>query len=413
MKKLNKRIVVPITVIIAALVVLVAGFFIFKNKIGSNTSGKREIEYLSVDEALQKQSNALENKYDNLTLPKSIETIDGNKLYIITSKLSDSVTQENKEDFVMLMGDFTGKSYEVSQIDDEFKVQMDLYDDEYIGSYTSLGSFDLTKKTTATARITNRTGQETVINANNADLNASYNIGGEEYNLSEALELSDKFLDEKISKYLKGDESYMLNYIQVCETYGEKEIHYTDQIGNDYIYDAQMDNTVPEGVALPEKTNYYCFIYALTVDGVPVSVNTDFSDENEKGYMRGSYLAVTISKKGEVGSVSLNRYFDSTNKEPVNQKIISLDSALWMASDYLAGYRKYEVSQSGLSYCCVTKYGEEEITYRPMWRIVLEEKAFGDNGPAMWEVCVDALNGNIYFSETNSGIIGFKNINSD
>ena len=399
LKKLSKKKIIPIIIIAIALVVLVV-VFAFNNK--GKTENKAEKKYLAIDKALSKQEAVLDNKYDNFVLPDSVQKVDTDNLYIITYDAPDVFTQQHKENFVKLMNNFSGKSFSEEDITDDFDLY--IYDDDYIGVYTNLHSFDVTKKSSATARISNATGKEEVWHIDKVDMNASYDIGGEQYKVSEVVSDAEKFINENIKGILKPDEGLMLNYIQVCETYGEKEIIVKDENGQDIIYDPLIGIELEEHQK-PEETNYFNLIYSLTIDGVPVDYDFGFTDLNEDGYMRGCFLVVTISKKGEIGGVRLSCYFDSTNKEVIDDEILTFESALNMASQHLADYKGYNIVEAGLRYCCPTNFGELKITYRPMWRMVLELYEFGYNGPNILQICVDAVTGEIYFCDNYEGII--------
>lgn len=401
--KILKKKSTSIALIIVIVVILVAVvLFIF----GSGSGKKNKNGYLSLDEALAAQNDVLDNEYDNFILPDSVQEVDVQNLYMIHDDQTEIVmTQQHKEDFLKLMNSFSGKNYDLSQIIHDFDLR--IADDDFIGVYTELKSFDITRTSCAIARINNATGNEMIINADNADFDSAYSIGGEDYKISEAVDIADKYIKENILSSLKSDEGFKLSYIQVCETYGEEGIYIKDEEGLDILYDVMAGIEIDES-KLPEKTNFYNLIYSLTVDGVPVDNNGGFTPDNTNGFLRGSYFTVTVSKKGEIGAIKLSRYFDSTEKEAIEGKIISLESALEKASEYLAGYKKYEVSQIGMSYCCHTLFGEEDITYRPMWNIVLELKKFGYNGPQLIQICVDAVSGDIYLNDSFSGILGMQ-----
>lgn len=216
------------------------------------------------------------------------------------------------------------------------------------------------------------------IKADKLDPEESYNVGGEEYSLKDAVNFTDKRLDE-LSKYL-------------------------------HVYSPILTDIAV--AYIPEKDQYlYLLRYSTTIDGKPTD-DSGFLDDEEDTFLRGNYLNVELRSRDRVSLIDNTANFHIDKRGNIAE-IIPLSQAEEIASNTLAPESKYVCTNCRLKYVCIIKgsdYDKCTATYKPMWVFTLEEEQskeydfrgdnFGKNN-----LYIDAVTGDAFIFDYNQNLI--------
>lgn len=213
----------------------------------------------------------------------------------------------------------------------------------------------------------------------------SYNVGGEDYRLSDAVAFTDSRLATITDKYLGGNKPVLCAAAVVHS---------------------------------PQADEYsYLLKYYNTYEGVRLGEIGDASPYYD--YTWGKYLFFEIRHKDRF-YIALNRSCEIKDKKEA-ENIIPLSEAEKLAADVLAQKFDVTVTECELKYVCITHYDTEERSYTPMWAF-----KFGSAGDApdpdrdgyqymvdpfeQDEFYVDAITGDYYYYQKESGRL-YKNGN--
>ncbi len=381
MKKL--KFIIPICIIIAAGAV----FFARRANSGKNvkniTADTPQVHVEAdtpVEQALAEAPDALKGTYDNLILPDEVYKFangEVTQLYNITAQTSVAEQNKDKEDLIEKV-----KSYMQSMLGDDIEIEIDdgNYDlfDEMIGT---AGDYICTAGTYGFTVFLNSNENNALNGVRNDIYRMDCGENVDEVSLSNGYTANEAIAraDEYIQEYLMDDE-------------------YSDEL---------CAKTLMV-VDCPDGTQAFVIRYEHVTDGVAYNDLMGMCHQSS-GFFRENYTDLIIND--DTSPVQLMQFgsMKIVNKEPIEEnQIISLQNALDTASEYLAPYGVYMVSDIKLKYCCVRKlpdsdeveaYNRAQFTYRPMWCLVVKT---GEpvNPPSdtdlRMEIIIDAQNGTVY-----------------
>lgn len=357
MKKLTKKSKV-IIIALTAIFVCVAAILII-NKFLSNDSFK--FEYEPLDKVLAAQESVMKNQYDNLVLPEKITAVYPENLYEYYE--DRSITKTDNADFekqYKLINAFTNGKIEkadvyVDEIEGSFRFDGNPEEGKnYIGVVTGDGLCDITSIDAMRTRANFTSHKATVYVKYNENTNVSYDIGGEEYSVADAVAFCESYL-EKIdyTQYFDGNIELKPSYVLVEGTKGATDF-----------------NENPDGEVM--DTNYYFVFFDIYMDGVPL--NDAGSTSPDEKFFSSCCFGMMVDKKDNVGRILRTGQIVPDTRTKLDGKFVTLESCLENVSKYLAGGHKYEIKEIGIRYCSIEELGDNDKTARPYWRIVLSEE---------------------------------------
>lgn len=341
-------------------------------------SDKVKIEYTSLENIYAAAESALDNKYENLTMPVEITLDKVNSLYTVDGKWSGYMNETaSKSNICSIAENFCSKvitsdSIQTNYYDEEYYE----YSDEslYIESHIKY-NFSLMDSSICSEQYF---GGINIANLNIdrcEELETKYELPGGECTISEALVYCDKEI-EKIKEYIHPDEEIRAKNIIVTQ--------------------------------LSDGKYVYRFIYEKLYKGLPIDENCDYS-MMQTGFSKPSFLCVVMDSPEHISNITVcyqNDYVDETLQQ-CEDKFVTLNSAVSLLSDYLAQYNRFDILDIDIKYCCITyddgdasEKTPEDAQIRPMWTFVLKEElsqeaySFNDN----LRVCgyVDMITGEVF-----------------
>ena len=216
----------------------------------------------------------------------------------------------------------------------------------------------------------------------------SYEVAGEEYSLSEALQCAEAFMDNTLRPFLESDDDV--------------------KTGNIYVFEERLPDT-------NELAGYYYAVEFHHIIG-GLAVSTAGSGQSRNDHMVGSSMYLVTDIPGVITEVSVSCCPCVLDKQPL-AKLITLESALAHAEKELAPYEVYNIERVTLEYCAkekaLSQIGDNpEFEYHPMWCLtVSESEQCGITPPLQKTVLyVDAVNGEVMLwdDSTESLLFGGK-----
>lgn len=366
MAKLNKR-TRHVIILCAAFVMIAAVITAIVLAVAINKKNKIEeqnkLEYKTLAEVLAEAPNALGKTYDNMTLPESVSLPSPEKLY--TMSVDNSAEHITEEQMKQKLID-TAKYMNGEQPDSD-EITIETY---------SAGRFDCqyfpeesdNENYIYNIRLENSGGcliwEPDIISGEAGDVQLAANIAkactaddsglasvvgdlaGEEYTAKQALEFAQKTID---------------NVLPLCADYEETKPVKVCILNNEF-----------------DEHQSFLVRFALCTDGVEF----DLTDTANVGgaSMILNYVDVVITHPDVVTQIYCYTYTRGIEKTELEDKYITLDSALSHASIEFAKYFKNAVTDIDIVYALPSfpeSSEENEETehdeYRPMWRLSLDE----------------------------------------
>ena len=378
-----------------------------------------DLVFDTVENVTKNAASVLENKYQNIVLPDSIEILVTDKAYTLSASRFDDnvdVTEQVKKLTKVVCGEeplslhaygvdpperFLNTLKRAGEDVDEFlkrwseendgadfyegfKDQKPLVDEKrcmiaedpekYRVEYWSSGTFSVENYGEMGTDL-NAQSSSYAYDVRKDDLNVSYSVGGKDYSLADALSFAEEYVNEKLMPFLVNDDLVRADKIYVSES--------KDAQGQTLGY-------------------YYTVTFLHIIDGIPIS---DCGEgQMTSPHMVGTQFYITIALPDRAGLIGNGMYFAVLEKKPV-EKLITLSSALAKAEKTLAPYGVYNIKRVSLEYCAreeaVSANAVQEDTfyeYHPMWCLTVTEEEQMENGaPSQRTVLyIDAVSGNIY-----------------
>lgn len=349
-----------------ALAAFASGFALYKHF-------SSEINKVSIKQATEELHNYAFSEHNTLSFDCTPHNTEIDKLYEIEiTPYSEQLTEDDngRKKTLELCERFLGKNVDADGFND---TNMYTYYDgeEVAGEYFNVGTFWVRDK-----RVPDDFGDELSIvksiKASDDYSNEQYKVGGEIYSISDAVNFSEKVIDE-YKDYLHSDETLKLTDIAVISGGGFDEYN-------------------------------YILHYTHMIDGVAVSDNGFFDIDTDE-FMKPAYFEIHLMGKDKVFQIRNNYYYEIRNKNSVD-KIIPLSSAEKLMADSIAQNLHYNVTECELKYVCITNYTDEKAYYKPMWAFTIDE--YGENGADYFcERCgyVDAQTGDVYLCDAKEHLL--------
>ena len=367
-------------------VVVAAGAFIAYRHF---SGGSEKVSISQINEELKNYSFS---NYNNLTFDCVVKNTTFDNVYssveITPYQISSDKNEYEKlkKKAADLINDVTNTDINAKYFDDDIiyrEADFDhcIYDSgDIYADYYADGSFILNDMRKQNVSIENELSQqETIIKRFKAtdDISSySINIGGEDYNLSDAVKYADGFIADKLKNYLNKGDTPVLSDIAVINS-------------NDF------------------GGNAFVLRYSHTIDGI--YVDDSFMSDLENDFLRGSYLQIVICKKDHISMIQ-NMYYYSVLGSDAIDAIIPLTKSVELLSQALAPYTKYTVTECELKYVCITNYKDNKIYMHPMWTFVIDERSSdeyepGDDYFGKSTAYIDALTGEHYMFIPGQGLV--------
>lgn len=215
------------------------------------------------------------------------------------------------------------------------------------------------------------------------DLSPSYNVGGEEYSVAEAVAYVESFWTENLRGYTFTEDAHV-NYVAVFE----KE----------------------------DGTCNYVVLMSKYIEGVPTENYTSnsyaggYGNGRTNGGFRTFQILVEMDAPGHIYLYrDLGSYFVVDGLEPIDE-LMTAEDALQRAEDVLAQYMSYTVKEQTLLYGVLLSSEQAEdiidiqVTAKPYWCLVLEwgeEAGYDfDNYLPNTSLLIDAQTGTAYLVDS-------------
>lgn len=207
-------------------------------------------------------------------------------------------------------------------------------------------------------RLLGKTVHEYDLSSNSDRLNEKYMIGNKEESIGEALLRMNEYIENnKLCKYGLGDIEYTIDKVRVFSLPGKD-----DSFG--YVFDYGL---MYEGVPI------FCKSDKL---GVHSAVELQKNDGKKKRIFGSDHFGIGTCSEDGVEYMWTPIPVGTTPTVKEIDKIISLDEALKIASDYLANNHVFTVGNVQLLYAitCGERYTPDyTITVEPIWRIAVTD----------------------------------------
>ncbi len=354
---------------VIALAVVLTGSF-------SGCAQKHETQYVTLPEIYTTANDVLKEEYQNLYLPETIDITKVSALYTFEGGWGEDVFDE--EWCCSSVKDIAKNLYDISLTDEDVKISyetgsaaMEYRDDKYWISMGGIGHLNIFDSTVHKEAHSVNTYS---LNLNNNYREKNYTLAGEEVNVGEAEDYCLNLLTQL---------TFVLNEYEKPELFSITTIKYDD--GEEAL----------------------CFVFNKNVKGLSVSNECTFTMIN--GLSKPSLIRVIIDGKNHAGSIAdfyyNNPKGDSFKEFPSDTKFITLESAAWLLSDYLAPEHPYKIWDIDIKYACITHFPEErgmaiEKTFRPMWVFNMGEKTAEEsyvfNGKLYTTGYVDMVTGDVF-----------------
>lgn len=397
MAKLNKRtrriiilcaVFVMISAVITAIVLAVA-----INK-KSKTEEQSKLEYKTLAEVLAEAPNALGKTYDNMTLPESVSLPSPEKLHTMSvDNSAEHITEEQlKQKCIDTAKYMNGEQPDANKITIE-TYSAGRFDCQYFPEGSDNENYNYNIKLESSGGcliwepdiISGEAGDVMLA----ADIAKAYtaednglasvvgDLAGEDYTAKQALEFAQKTIDNVLP--LCADQ-YETKPVIVCILNDEYDEHQS-----------------------------FLVRFALCADGVEF----DLTDTAHVGgaNMTVNYADVVITHPDVVTQVYCYTYTRGIEKTELEDKFITLDSALRHASAEFAPYFTNAVTDINIVYALPSfpeSSEENEETepyeYRPMWRLSLDEP----NNLKIRCIYIDMVTGDLIYSPCNGTLVSNK-----
>ncbi len=397
MAKLNKRtrrviILCAVFVMIAAVITAVVLAVAINKK--SKTEEQSKLEYKTLAEVLAEAPNALGKTYDNMTLPESVSLPSPEKLY--TMRVDNSVEHITEEQLKQKLID-TAKYMNGEQPDAD-KIAIVTYragrfDCQYFPEESDNENYNYNIKLENSGGcliwepdiIQNEAGDvmlaDDAAKAYTADDDGLESVvgdlAGEDYTAKQALEFAQKTLGSVLPLCA---EQYETKPVIVCILNNEYDEHQS-----------------------------FLVRFALCADGVEFDL-TDTSDVGG-AKMAVTYADVVITHPDVVTQIFCYTYDRGIEKTELEDKFITLDSALRHASVEFAPYFTNAVTDINIVYALPDFPDSDEENeeadpdeYRPMWRLSLDEPG----SLTMRCIYIDMVTGDLIYSPCNGTLVSNK-----
>lgn len=344
---------------VAVLSVCVYLFAIKPNLIEYNP----DFEYAEISEVIKNADNVLGNTYENMTLPDKLNIAQGEKLYVISaSSLGDADSENNIKSLCKTVAGVEPKSLTPAATDPEdYDAEAENNFAPWRFSYFDNNSFNYYYINTDLDNTTY--SYEKSYNVAMEDISGvSYKVFGEEYPIEQAVEFTENYIRENLSKFMPDTDDVRAQEIFVFKN------------GDGYDYSILLQHMI---------------------DGFPIS--TTGAVALDSGYMRAQLISVKIARPDIINTLSNRLYCKFKEKKEV-KKIITLESALDYLEGYLAPNSQYNISEITLEYCAkCDDYNDYDFEYRPTWCFTIGEYK-GDIATLRPKkmLYVDAVSGEVY-----------------
>lgn len=354
---------------VIALAVVLTGSF-------SGCAQKHETQYVTLPEIYTTANDVLKEEYQNLYLPETMDITKVSALYTFDGGWGVDDFDENwcRSSVAKVAQDLYG----ISLSDENIKYStetgsscMEYRDDNYWISVGGVGRVSIEDKTVHKG---SDFKNSLSLNLDSDYRGKTYTLAGGEVNVGEAEDYCKQLLDKL---------EPVMNEFEKPELFAITLIEYGD--GEDAL----------------------SFVFNKNVKGLSVSNECTFLMIN--GMSKPSMTRIVIDGKDHAYSVHdfyYNNPVKDTFKEfPSDTKFITLESAAWLLSDYLAPEHPYKIWDIDIKYACITHYPEEggaaiEKTFRPMWVFNMGEKTAEEsyvyNGKLYTTGYVDMVTGDVF-----------------
>ena len=345
----------------------------------SGCAKKHETEYVPLPEVYDTADKLLQTSFDNLKFPETLDITKTSKLYTFEGGWGNDAPVD-KDYCVNAVKDIMHLLYDTDVKDSEvYKTDKYGSDDHYI--YIS-DNREVAVNSPGKIIIADTMLHESMNYTNSAVLDLksdyrekTYELNGEQVKIGEAEDYCNNVL-KKLSPYLDANEELELQSVVI--------------------------------IKLADGSRAYQFVYNKKVKEISVSNECTYAMV-KKGFSKPSLIKAVVDGKDHL--YELMPFYpndivtDSFKEFPDDTKYVTLESAGYLLSDYLAPEHPYSVSDIDIKYACITHTGEGggtpiERIFRPYWTFVLAEKNAEEpyvfTGKLMTTAYVDMITGEIY-----------------
>lgn len=339
--------------------IIVAVYFLCANK----NDKTDELETKDIETAISEAKDFGGKKYQNLSLPESINIPQTDSIYKLT--VTSRGSSDPKEGLNKLCMALAGK--EPTDIKEKDNGASTSVNGEYQAEFYSSGSFLYAKSPEDPDNPWGEYDTDTVTASYDLEKDdisgISYDLGGKQYSLSDALSLAEKTVTEKLSSLLKWDTQTKAKEIVVYES--------------------------------AERGHYYYVTFEHYVDRIPI-LRAGSGDPLDPRVFP-SRLDIHIHDPNVATVVSNYAYTELVDKQPVKE-IVTLGSALKKIEKELAPEKVYEIKDVRLEYAAVDTVigGSDKKEYHPAWCFIISNQARDTIMPDPKEILIfDAVTGDI------------------
>lgn len=339
----------------------------------SGCSGQPNMEKVILSELTANEQSVLEQQYENLILPETITLDEPSQLAAYQTRTYDTASDDEKKAALRnIVTAFYG-DYSESNTHLWFdEISFYYYENEeiYVTCDANYDSFCFSKNGYDWAY---NLEQAAVFHVDRGDSikDVSYLLNGTDYALTDAKAYADAFVKNTVLQFTDYTDA-RLKTVYVCKA--------------------------------DDRNYHYALEYEFLVDGIPVDVSGD--GHGEKAFMLSPTLLIEMAEPNEFFLVRSERCFSFETPTVLEEPFVSLSSALNLAEQYLAGEHTYHVSDIELQYACIADWESSLYTYKPYWRIVLQEEAAAGGSISLLQqisMYIDVQTGEICVYDTISG----------
>lgn len=397
MAKLNKRtrrvIILCAAFVMTAAVITAIVLAVAINK-KNKTEEQSKLEYKTLAEVLTEAPNALGKTYDNMTLPENVSLPTPEKLYTMSvdnsvvhitqeqlkQKCIDTAKYMNKEqpnEDEITLDTYDNGNFSYSS----FNIEKDDIEDDYLVRLDSSGGCliwapDIISGEAGDVMLAANVAK--ACTAEDSDLaNVVGDLAGEDYTAKQALDFAQKTID---------------SVLPLCADYEETKPVIVCILNNEF-----------------NEHQSFLVRFALCAGGVEF----DLTDTSNVGgaKMTLNYVDVVITHPDVVTQVYCHTYDRGIEKTELEDRFITLDSALSHASVEFAPYFTNAVTDINIVYALPDFPDSDEENdetdpdeYRPMWRLSLDEP----NNLKIRCIYIDMVTGDLIYDPCDGKLVSNK-----
>ena len=336
-----------------------------------SSDSKVKPEYATLQEIYATADQALTETYQNMKMPAQLHLTQVDALYSYETVID--YPTKTKEEQIAPMQQFIesiGGTFDPAAIKEWKSPQFYYYetDEEYLRIERSGGEVYYNNGSITQFYFKGEEIQIYRLDRGDTIENATVDLNGTSWALSDAKAYTDKYIQEKVLPYI----GYSDAKVRTIGSYKMKDG--TTQLALEYEY---------------------------LVNNLPVHAGGD--GHNQSRFILSPQLSIIFTAPETVANTLAVRTFQYKEPKKLKDSFITLPSALRLVEQYLASEYVYSVCDIQMQYATVATWNTGPYQYRPCWCIVLKEQQGSIQAFAQVVVYVDMQNGKICTYDMISG----------